>query len=74
MISWLIRDFSANSFMIQSEILLLKAGKVTRVVQHLPTKCEALSSNTNTKKKSSFTFSILFCIYIVRDNVSHWTS
>jgi hypothetical protein len=29
-----------------------KAGKVTEVVEHLPSQCEALSSNSSTTKKS----------------------
>jgi hypothetical protein len=31
-----------------------RAGRVTQVVEHLPSKCEALSSNLRTAEKTNF--------------------
>jgi hypothetical protein len=38
-----------------------RAGKVAQVVEHLPSKCEALSSDpSSTKKKKGKTFNVVF--------------
>jgi hypothetical protein len=35
-----------------TKVVNLRAGGVTQAVEHLPNKCEALSSNPSTTKKS----------------------